>query len=350
MEILLATPYFPPHIGGVEFHVRYLASNLSKKHRVRVISSKGDCETVPSINIPYSPIPISFPRIRADIYHSHVPSPFFAHRIFKLGLDPHIITYHNDVAIPQVVNGLRIPGILRKTIERINEKILTPVLESCDVIIATTRSYALTSPVLSRFMDKVVIVPNGVDTEKFTPGIRVDEREQVVLYVGRLVEYKGLTILLKAMSEVQRFLDAKLVVVGEGEDRKRFERFAERLAINAVFTGKLPDFEVQQWMKRARVLVLPSFSRLEAFGMVLLESMASGTPVIASSIPGVRDVAADGGLVFSDTEDLSQKIMFMLEDDRIALKLSRKGLKAVNEKYSWDKVSENIEKIYLKVV
>lgn len=353
MNIVLTTPYYPPHVGGVEFHVKHLADRLSKRHNVRVLSSTGDCEVIRSINLPYSPIPINFPdknELKADVYHSHIPSPFFAYRIYKLNLQPHIVTYHNDVVVPEVVDGVRIPGLISKSIENINRRIVRPILDSCSAIITTTFSYAITSELIRDYVDKVFVVPNGVDYERFSPGRSVDERESIVLYVGRLVEYKGVEKLLITMKSVQKEVNAKLVIIGDGEDRNKFESIAKKLGVETIFTGKLPDEKVIGWMKVARVLVLPSSSRLEAFGMVLLESMASGTPVIAGDIPGVRDVAKEGGMIFSDVDELRERILKLLTDDKFALKLSSKGLTAVRRKYGWDRVVEEVEKIYLQFI
>lgn len=352
MKVVYTTPYYPPHIGGIEVHVKYLASFLSKNHEVKVISSTGVGEEVVRVrclNLPYSPIPLSFPRLEADVYHSHIPSPFFARMIREEKLSPHVITYHNDVVVPKVVDGYRIPPSLGRFTERFNTRITLPLLESCDVVVATTSSYALTSPVLSQFMDKLEIIPNAVDTKVFYPGKK--EREPIVLYVGRLIEYKGVDILLRAMQEVkQKLKDSRLVIVGDGEDRERLETLSRKLGVVAEFKGKLPESEVSRWIRKARVLVLPSFSRLEAFGIVLIEAMASATPVIGSSIPGVRDVAMEGGLVFSGVDDLAEKIFSVMTDDRLAGKLSRRGLKAVNEKYSWEVVSKRVENLYYTLV
>ena len=198
-------------------------------------------------------------------------------------------------------------------------------------------------------MDKLEIIPNAVDTKVFYPGKK--EREPIVLYVGRLVEYKGVDILLRAMKEVKHKLkDSRLVIAGDGEDRERLETLSQKLGVGAEFKGKLPESEVSRWIRKARVLVLPSFSRLEAFGIVLIEAMASATPVIGSSIPGVRDVAIEGGLVFSGVDDLAEKIFSVMTDDRLAGKLSRRGLKAVNEKYSWEVVSKRVENLYYTLV
>lgn len=213
----------------------------------------------------------------------------------RKGCKPHVVTYHNDVVVPRRVAGKRVPGFFARWVEKKNYELVKPVLDEAELIIATTKSYAETSPILDAYMDKVVVVPNGVDVETFLPGKDAGEREAVVLFVGRLVEYKGLSILLRVMGGVQREASGRLVVVGEGEDRKRFEKLATDLGVRAEFKERLSDVDLRRWLAKARVLVLPSQSRLEAFGLVLIEAMACKTPVIASRIPGVVDVASEGG-------------------------------------------------------
>lgn len=353
LKIAISTPYFPPHIGGVEEHVKNLSDKLRERgYGVAVISSIGADMTVPCIKIPYSPIPITFPHIKADIYHSHVPSPFFASKLDKVAkkeMRPHVITYHNDVIVPSKVNGYSVPRFIGRSVEKINDSIITRLLDKVDLIVATTKSYAETSPILSRFMEKVKIVPNAVDPDEFKPGIDAGQRDPLVLYVGRLVAYKGVSTLIKAMAEVQKEIDAKLVIVGDGEDRKGFEKIAKKLNVNAIFTGRVPKKEVVGWMQRARVLVLPSFSRLEAFGIVLLEAMACSTPVLGASTPGVAEVASHGGFNFKDTSELVERIKELLNNDQLATKLGKMGRKAVEEKFNWNAVISEIEKIYFEL-
>ncbi|MEM2717023.1 MAG: glycosyltransferase family 4 protein [Archaeoglobaceae archaeon] len=354
LKIAISTPYFPPHIGGVEEHVKNLMEKLKERgYKINVISSIGSDITVPCIKIPYSPIPITFPHIKADLYHSHVPSPFFASKLDKVAKKerkPHVITYHNDVIVPSKVNGYGIPRFLGRAVEKINDSIVNRLLDRVDLIIATTRSYAETSPILSKFIDKVKVVPNAVDPNEFKPGIDAGQREPVVLYVGRLVAYKGVSTLIKAMAEVQKEVDAKLVIVGDGEDKKRFEKLAEKLNVKAVFTGRVPKKDVVYWMQKARVLVLPSFSRLEAFGIVLLEAMACSTPVLGANTPGVAEVASYGGFTFKNNSELVEIINELLSNDQLATKLGKMGRKAVEKKFNWNTVVNEIEKIYFELL
>ncbi len=347
MKIVLTTPYYPPNLGGVEVHVRDLAVRLIKNgFEVEVVTSSGRDDRVrvrevASIPVPYSPIPLRFPEIEGDIFHSHVPSPFFAREVAKRGMSPHVVTYHNDVVVPERVNGYCIPRRIGRIVEEIACDVTRYVLDGADVVIATTEDYAKTSPILKDY--DVEVIPNAVDVERYEFEL---EKEDYVIYVGRLVEYKGLPILMRAMRIVQKSLPLRLVVVGDGEDRRAFERLARYLGVESEFLGRVSEGRKIELIKRARVLVLPSKSRLEAFGIVLLEAMACGTPVIGSNVAGVRSVAREGGMVFHDIEDLAEKIMKIATSEGLARALGRKGRRVVEERYSWKVVLKRITELY----
>lgn len=348
MKVVLTSPYYPPHIGGIQIHTRYVARGMRERgYEVEIISSTGSdglvkVTSIPCLPIPYSPIPLKFPDVNGDVYHSHIPSPFFARAVMKKNYRPHIITYHNDVVVPDRVDGKPVPKFSSRWIEKRNDKLVRPVLDSAEAVIATTRSYAETSPLLKDYLDKVEIIPNAIRVKDFLPGNDAGARESLVLYAGRLVEYKGLPLLIRALKNIP----AKLVVLGDGEDQKRFEELAKKLKVRADFRGKVSDNELKDWMRKARVLVLPAHSRLEAFGIVLLEAMACKTPVIASNIPGVGEIARSGGLVFEEEEELVHNIMRILEDDALATKLGRQGRCNVEQNYDWEAVLDKIEMLY----
>ncbi|RZN42449.1 MAG: glycosyltransferase family 1 protein [Methanophagales archaeon ANME-1-THS] len=348
MKVVLTSPYYPPHIGGVQIHTRALARGLRERgYDVEVVTSIGYDErvkvtTVPCLRIPYSPIPLTFPRVYADVYHSHIPSPFFARCVLRQKYRPHIVTYHNDVVMPNKVNGKPIPRFVAHWLEHQNERVVRPILDAAEIVIATTSGYARTSPILSDYLDKVKIIPNAIRVNEFVPGRDAGEREKIVLYAGRLVEYKGLPILIRAMKTVR----ARLVVLGEGEDRQRFEELANHCGVRAEFRGRVSDTELKDWLRRARVLVLPAQSRLEAFGIILLEAMACKTPVIASNLPGVEEVARNGGLVFGDEAELILHLTQILEDDVRATELGRRGRASVEQNYDWESVLNAIEAVY----
>jgi len=355
MKILVATPYYPPHTGGVETHVKNKVDNLrARGFDVWVVTSTRcstyqNLITVPCLNIPYSPIPIKFPVIKADIYHSHIPSPFFSKKISDLNLKPHVVTYHNDVIIPGRVYGLKFPGLSRKIIEKINEKVTREILDKADVIISTTRSYSITSNILRDYQNKIEIIPNGINLEEYNPSGR-KERKNIITYVGRLVEYKGLPLLIRALKLIKKDVKYTLVVIGEGEDKIRLKALAAKYNINAKFTGWLPPSEKIYWLRKSKVLVLPSKTRLEAFGIVLLEAMACQTPVLAYDTPGVSEIAELGGFTFRDVNELAQRIEELLLNDKLVIKLGKRGREKVKEKFSWNKIIERLKKLYESLV
>jgi glycosyltransferase involved in cell wall biosynthesis len=207
-------------------------------------------------------------------------------------------------------------------------------------------SYARTSPVLQDYLDKVRVVPNAVNLSLY-PQRR--EKENYVLYAGRMVGYKGVATLIQAMKEVQERADLELVLAGEGEDRHRLEETVERLQVRARFTGRLERRVFIDTISRAEMLVLPTQSRLEAFGIVLLEAMACETPVLAYDTPGVNEVARCGGRVYSSQEELSELIVRLHQSPAWRAELGRKGRRAVEENYSWKRAIDLMESVYREV-
>jgi len=349
MKILQVTPYFPPHVGGVEYHVKGLADGLIKRgHNVGVASSCGrynEFVRIPSIDLFYAPLPLKkFPKCKADIYHSHVPSPIFAFMLRKVA--PHVVTYHNDVVFPMKVNGFHFPRYFGKSMEWLNGRIIKPVLDEAEIIIATTKSYAETSLVLKNYLHKTRIVPNAIDVSLYPP---TTGKEKYIVYAGRLVNYKGVETLLNAMKIVQAKEDLRLVLIGDGYDRKHLEIMATKLGVKAEFTGRVLYSGFIDLISRAEILVLPTNNRLEAFGIVLLEAMACETPVLAFNTPGVNEVAMDGGMVYSSTDELAEKIMELHSNEPLRRSLGRSGRMAVESKYSWSSVLDKSESIYREV-
>jgi glycosyltransferase involved in cell wall biosynthesis len=351
MKVLQVTPYFPPHVGGVEYHVKGLADGLVKRgYNVGVASScgkYGEFVRIPSVDLLYAPLPLKFqfPKFKADIYHSHVPSPIFAFMLRKVA--PHIITYHNDVIMPEEMNGFHSPRCLGRSMEWLNRKIVQPVLDDAEIIVATTKSYAETSPVLKNYLHKIRIVPNAIDISLYHPAA---EKENYVVYAGRLVTYKGIETLLYAMKTVQAKENLRLLLVGDGHDRSHLEKMAAGLGVRVEFTGRVAYSRFIELISKAEMLVLPTANRLEAFGIVLLEAMACETPVLAFDTPGVNEVALEGGIVFSSTSELAEKIIELHLNEPLRRMLGRQGRKAVRDKYSWSRVLDDIESVYSEVM
>lgn len=184
-------------------------------------------------------------------------------------------------------------------------------------------------------------------------------RKKNVLFVGRLVQPKGIEYLIRAMPQVLREIpEAKLVVIGEGEELRNLTNLARKLDLkNKVeFRGFVKFKELVKSYLEASVLVLPSFTRLENFGIVLLEAMACKTPVVASDILGVRENIHNGnsngnGLLFppKDVDKLADSIIRILSDEKKVRRMGEAGRKLVKEKYDWKMIAEQVSKLYDKL-
>ncbi|MGC8912463.1 MAG: glycosyltransferase [Thermoplasmata archaeon] len=372
MKILQVTPYFHPHVGGVESHVYALSTGLSKLgHKVTVLTAN-HTNTLPEkeiienievvrvpthgnlFNTPINPsIFFTIKNLDFDIAHLHFPPPltsFFASlRLVKMK-KPYVLSYHCDVELA-VPFGNLIVEIYRNTMGKYT-------VFHASKIIVHTRTYQATSRTVWNIEPEVI--PSAVDTQRFNPekfsqAIREKFRhKKLVLFVGRLVYQKGVRFLIEAALRLPK--DTGILIVGEGPERERLERFVKikNLDTRVHFLGKVSPHELPYYFASCDVFVLPSVSRLEAFGLVIVEAMASGKPVVVSDIPGVNEVIEDGkeGLLCRPMmeEDLAEKIMKILNDPEYAKKLGENGRKKVLEKYEWKKVAAQVYGVYEKAL
>lgn len=246
-----------------------------------------------------------------------------------------------------------------------NAIFLKSMLARADQVIATSEDYlrkSLIYPHYLKNLDKFTIVPNGVDINYFQPAPKnqglVDQYglagKKTILFVGALDAqhyFKGVNYLIKAVELLKR-TDVKLVIVGDGDLRPIYEDMAESygLAERVIFTGYLPDAQLVDHYNLCDIFVLPSIDKSEAFGMVLIEAMACAKPVLASSLPGVREVveAKVNGRIFKpkDVNSLSLQLTFMLNDTALCREYGFNGRAKVEQQYSWDKITQNLLKIY----
>ena len=206
------------------------------------------------------------------------------------------------------------------------------------------------------------MIPNAVDPEFFSP---CDPAPRVlgglpgtsgfrILCVGRLVEHKGIEQLIDAMAFLKP--PAELIVVGDGalrgalEGRARASPSAGRIH----FVGRVPLEDLPEYYRACDVFALPSVSRLEAFGIVALEAMASGLPVVASDIPGVREVVNDGleGYLADplDPRSFAGRIDTLLSRPLTRARLARNGRARVLREFTWTKVADRVVEVYEEVL
>lgn len=291
-----------------------------------------------------------------DIIHLHYPffggaeavwlAKMISGKKFKL-----VLHYHMDVAgLPAALKILSLPSLfIRKSL-----------FKRADAIICASFDYAANSGIkkfFKKYKKKFFEVPFGVDVEKFRPKVQSAKTGPLnILFVGGLDKahyFKGVDILLKAVAGIR--LNWRLNIIGKGELKADYEELARDLAVGGrvFFTEQTSDAELAEMYCQCDLFVLPSINSNEAFGLVLLEAMSSGVPVIATNLPGVRKVFANGveGLLAepNSVADLKEKISKILSDEPLRKKMGTAGRKLVLEKYSWERAGESLERIYTLV-
>ena len=230
-------------------------------------------------------------------------------------------------------------------------------MRRAEVIIATSPNYAESSPELAPYRERVQVVPYGIDPQPFVdPSYDSAARElrarfgpRVVLATGRLIYYKGFDVLLEAMARV----DAHLVLVGEGPLRGALEGQARALGISGrvTFAGEVHQREIPAWYRASDVFALPSVARSEAFGIVQLEAMASGLPVVNTRLDsGVPFVSVDGqtGITVPpmDPVALARAVDSLLSDPALRARLGGNARQRVREHFTNDRMVERLRAVY----
>lgn len=192
----------------------------------------------------------------------------------------------------------------------------------------------------------IVIIPNGVDLELFKPPTRRNffSSEMKILYVGRLDARKDLPTLFCAVKKLASHLKVKLLIVGEGREKRRLVNLSNRLDLPVKFLGEMPYYDLPEIYRMADIFVLPSL--YEPFGMVALEAMACGTPTIVSDA-----VPIDGIPKFKrgSVKELLELLKRIISSDKESQRLSQIGIE-IAQKYSWDKIIFQIVEFFKKFV
>ncbi|HYM38793.1 MAG TPA: glycosyltransferase family 4 protein [Thermoplasmata archaeon] len=373
MRIVQVSPWFYPHLGGVESHVLGLSRELAARgHEVTVVtarhtSSAPERESVDGFDIvrvkPRMVVlrtPIA-PRMRtvlrgltADVVHAHLPPPLSAHYaadVCEQRGTPLVVTYHCDVEIPSVV-GSFIETLYRRSLG-------ASTLRRAAKVIVTTKTYAATSR--SVWRHNPVVIPNAVDVHRFHPDVdgsavrarlKIPPGRPIVLLVGRIVPHKG----VEHFIEAARYLSGvQLLVAGEGSSLESMERLARSLGVKdrILFLGRVSQENLPKVYAVCDVFVLPSVSRLEAFGIVALEAMATGKAVVVADIPGVREVIEDGkeGLLADpvNPQDLAEKIRRLIENPTLRAEMGRRAREKVLARFTTETVADQILQVYADV-
>jgi phosphatidylinositol alpha-mannosyltransferase len=211
--------------------------------------------------------------------------------------------------------------------------------------------------VASHFPGEYEIVPNGIDVDRFqaTTGQRpASMRHDVrhVLFVGRLEPRKGVDRLIRAMAAVQQHIDdPRLVIVGDGPDRTALESVAREARVDVLFAGRVRDEDLPAYYRAADLVCSPALGG-ESFGIVLLEAMAAGRPIVATRIDGYAQLLAGAGCAclvpVDDTAALAHEIERLLADAELRRRYGIAGAAFVRA-YDWRAIARRLESIYAGV-
>ncbi|MEM4577198.1 MAG: glycosyltransferase family 4 protein [Candidatus Nezhaarchaeales archaeon] len=336
MKVLHLISEKPPVVSGFSRVIDRLARGLKEVGCIVDVLSTYDCKfkAFRDAKLVFSArrVEDAIRRGRYDVVNVHGHTPTFSDRLLVLSrlLGQRVVyTFHCPVGgfgpFSRVYNAL----------------FKAFLLNLADAVVFTSKSYYndIHSP------KRKYLVPWGVDFDFFS-GTRIPHNGYRLLFVGQMRPYKGLKVLLRAV----KGLDAFLHVVGNGPYRLEYELYARKLGLtNVRFHGQVSDEELRRLYLSSDVLVLPSVDVNEAFGLVALEAASAGCAVVASNLPGIRDVVGEFGVLVEpgNHEALRGKLVRLMDKD-VREGYVAKGLKAV-AKYSWRSVAEQYMKVYSDV-
>ncbi len=363
LSILHIGKFYPPHNGGMETHLRDLAVRQARTAQVKVIVSNSASRQESSVvegvivtrvgriatiaSMPVCPGLVSAIRSSpADIVHIHMPNPGAALAFLMSGhAGKLVITHHADT-------------MGRPFLRRFSDPFARSLMRRASLILVTSNRYLASSPELALFRDKCRVIPLGIEIRNAISIdrdaiLKVTERfgENFILAIGRLVPYKGFQILIRAMKDV----DHKLVLIGTGPQHDYLSKLitSENLEQRITMLGRVED--VRPYLAAASVFVLPSITRAEAFGIVQLEAMAAGLPVINTDIDsGVPEVCIDGQTAITvppaDSVALSEAIRVLLNRDDLRARFGEAARARVRSDYTNDLMAQRTMSLYEEVL
>ncbi|MHB9129425.1 MAG: glycosyltransferase family 4 protein, partial [Candidatus Humimicrobiaceae bacterium] len=368
MKIIHITPFYPPHLGGMENVVKEISENLAKRgHQVTVFTSDIGCKKdklistknikihyLKSFEIAHTPIiPSLFFELlkitKNSIIHLHVAQSFtpeIVSLISKIKNIPYVAHIHIDVG-PSGKLGFLLPlykKVLLKKVLNSSSKIVVP---SGDYVDLVSKKYEISN-------NKIYKVPNGVDLNNFKSlPFKLNDPIRL-LYVGRLSKQKNIPLLIRTFKIVTEKINRniELDIVGDGEEKGKIITLikAENLENKVNLRGELRGERLYEIYSNSDIFILTS--DYESFGMVLIEAMASGLPIIASNIPALRNVVENdktGLLVKLEPEDFAKAIEKLINNPQLKEKLIKNGLEEV-KRYNWDEITKKFEDIYEEVL
>jgi len=370
MRIALVSPYDFAYPGGVVNHISCLEQHFTRMgHEVKIIAPASKAiHTLGDHFIPIGtprPVPSSgsiaritlspwlsrrvtevLERENFDITHLHEPLvPMLCTTVLRLTKTPAVGTFHASGADPWYLFTVAGKYLLNRWFRKLDGRIAV--------------SLPAMRCVSRYFPCDYKIIPNGVDCQRFRPDVtpidEFDDDKRNILFVGRLEKRKGVDYLIRAFQKIKRELPkTRLIVVGPGTRlRHKYEKRIRQSKLEGVFFAGYADFgDLPHYFKTADIVCSPATGR-ESFGIVLLEAMAAGRPIVASNIEGYASVLTNGaeGLLVPprDSEKLAEALITLLTDERMREEMGARG-RATASQYDWERISQRVMDFYLNVL
>ena|SRR5579872_2428449 len=364
-KVLHVGKFYPPHMGGIETHLQTLCGELSKSLQLHVIVASDDSRhsdevvngvavsrLATRVSVASTPIcPSMVTQIHgtdADIVHMHFPNPLAVMALLTSRYRGRVVvTYHSDTVRQKVLGPLFEPW-------------LQAALRRSAAIITTSPNYQRTSAALARHLDRCNVIPYGIHVDHFAGAnphevarLRGQFGNRVVISVGRLVYYKGFEHLIRAMAKV----DGRLVIVGDGPLREKLRVLTNSLDLSGkiVFAGEIQNEAVIPYYHAADVFALASVARSEAFGIVQIEAMAAGLPVVNTGLDsGVPFVSLheQTGLTVppGDPDALAVALNRLLDDHGLRQKFGAGGRNRAMQEFSVTAMTRKTLALYDRVM
>lgn len=363
MKILQVNKLYYPHIGGIETVIQNMAEGFKDRTNMQVLvcQEKGKTreEKINGVNVTrcgslgvFFSMPVSFSFLTqfrkksrtADIVHIHMPFPLADVACLLSGYKGKVVlSWHSDV-------------VKQKKLMLIYKPFMQWLLKRADKIIVATEGHINGSAYLKPYREKCVIIPYGIKTDDYKC-IRQenflklsDSRNKKILFIGRLVYYKGTDVLINALAQTK---GSEVFIVGKGTLEAELKEQVRKLGLEerVHFLGVLEDTDIKKALNDCDFFVLPSVANSEAFGIVQSEAMICGKPVINTSLPtGVPYVSIDNETGFTvppqNISKLAEAIQELTDNDDLRNKFGFNAEKRAREQFSMEKMLDDTERLY----
>lgn len=367
-KIIQITPYYPPHLGGMEQRIRDLSEKLAKKgNDIEIFTSdigteKGKLKSTKNLKINYlKSLEFAHTPIIPSLFWNlmRIPKDSIMHVHVAQALVPEIVWLVSKIRDIPYISHIRLDvhgsGFFRFLLKPYKKIFLKKVLNDSRKTIVLTEDYK------KKMMDdyslkeeKVTVIPNATNFP-ITKIIKNPTKNKFnIISVGRLSKQKNIPLLINSIAKIKEASRKKIILhlVGDGEERKEIKKTIDESGLNkqVILHGRLEGKNLERLYSKSDLFILVSDG--EGFSTSLLEAMASGVPIVASNVEGTKSVIKDnntGLLVELREEDISKKIEMMLANEALRRKLAINGIKEV-KRYSWDKIINKTEEIYKEIL